>query len=118
MRPFSERKRFFIIPLILLGVTAIGFITMALWNAVLPQLFHFPVITFWQAICLLILSRLLFGGTMGPRGGHNHQQWRNRLREKWEKMTPEEREKFSQRMHHPWFHSRGEWNERTEPNNI
>jgi hypothetical protein len=98
MRTVAKKRWYFIPPLIIAGITAFGFITMALWNALLPEIFHLPTINFWQALGLLVLSRLLFGGSW-HKGGH--PAWKNRLKEKWEKMTPEEREQFRQRWHHP-----------------
>ena len=69
-----------------------------LWNWLMPAIFGLHVITYWQALGLLGLSWLLFGGPRllpgGGRGGH----WRHRMRERWEQMTPEEREKFSSGM--------------------
>ncbi len=76
------------------GVFIFGSIVMLLWNALLPVLFHLPVITFWQALGLLVLSKLLFGGFRGG-GGRGHQ-WKNKMQEKLRNMTPEEREKFKQ----------------------
>ena len=53
-------------------------------------------IDFWQAIGLLALSRILFGG-LGWRGsGRSHM--RRRMAERWERMTPEERERLRQGM--------------------
>jgi|SRR5450755_4622416 len=69
-----------------------GYVTMSLWNWLMPSLFGLHLITFWQAIGILILSKLIFGGFHGSRGGRRH--WRGRMRERWEHMTPEEREKF------------------------
>jgi Ca2+/H+ antiporter, TMEM165/GDT1 family len=102
MRTLGRRRWYFIPPLIIIGITAFGFITMTLWNALLPNILHLPTINFWQAIGLLILSRLLFGGGPWHKGGHH--PWKNHMREKWEKMTPEEREQFRQKLHHshPW----------------
>ena len=45
---------------------------------------------------VLILSKILFGGFRG--GPHRHWRWRRRMMERWEQMTPEEREKFRQGM--------------------
>jgi hypothetical protein len=71
-----------------------GFIVKSLWNWLMPALFGWHLITFWQAVGLLILSRILFGGF---RGGYGHRgRWRHRMMERWEQMTPEEREKFRQ----------------------
>jgi hypothetical protein len=76
------------------AVTALSLVTMSLWNWLAPALFGGRVITFWQALGVLILSKILFGGFHGRPGGHRH--WRGRMRERWERMTPEEREKFRQ----------------------
>jgi len=76
-----------------LAVALLGFVTMSLWNRLAPELFGWRMITFWQAVGLLILSRILFGGFR--RGGWGPgMHWRRRMMERWEQMTPEEREKF------------------------
>ena len=93
MRTIVRKRWYFIPPLILAALAAFGFITMILWNALLPGIFHLPEITFWQAVGLLILSRIFFSGGPNHHGGH---PWMNRMRGKWEKMTPEEREQFRQ----------------------
>ena len=73
------------------------FVVRGLWNWLMPGLFGLHMITLWQAAGILILSKILFGGF---RGGSHHGGWRNRERiiERWEKMTPEEKEKFRQGM--------------------
>jgi hypothetical protein len=71
-----------------------GEVVMHLWNWLLPSLFGWKEITFWQAIGLLALCRILFGG-MSHRGG-NRSGFRRKMRDRWEGMTPEEREKFRQ----------------------
>src|ERR1700692_3834062 len=70
----------------------LGYCIMALWNAVLPAVTGLHAITFVQALGLLVLSRILFGGLRGwgRRGGH----WRARMQARWQQMTPEERERF------------------------
>ena len=86
---------------IVLGVVMcviFGLATMLLWNALIPDLFHGPVITFWQAIGLLILSHILFR-TLGGRGWHGgwgHHNLRHRFEAKLASMTPEERSKFKE----------------------
>jgi Ca2+/H+ antiporter, TMEM165/GDT1 family len=79
-----------------LFVIVFGFGVMHLWNWLMPALFGFHLINFWQAMGILVLSRILFGGFHGRRGGRMH--WRNRMRERWGHMTPEEREKFGHFM--------------------
>ena len=81
-------------------VAALSFVVMLLWNSLVPELFHGPPLQFWQALGLLLLSRILFGGLRRRARWHGH--WRQRMwRERWESMTPEERarlrEHFQQR---------------------
>jgi len=102
------RKRWYLfIPLIVLAFVAFGFFTMYLWNWLMPLLFHLPEITFWQTIGLMILSRLILGGFGGhPGRGHGHH-CKHQMHEKWENMTPEEREQFKEHIHMhrpPWAH--------------
>jgi len=75
-----------------LAVALFGYVVMALWNAVLPAVTGLHAITFVQALGLLLLSRILFGGLRGwgRRGGH----WRARMQARWQQMTPDERERF------------------------
>lgn len=82
-----------------LFITLAGFVVMRLWNWLTPALFGWHAITFWQALGILILSKLLFGGFRGGRPGWR-SHWRQRMMERWEHMTPEEREKFRQGMRH------------------
>jgi hypothetical protein len=79
-----------------LFVIVFSFVVLRLWNWLMPAVFGWHVITFWQAVGLLVLSRILFGGFRGRPG--RHMYWRQRMIERWEKMTPEEREKFRQGM--------------------
>jgi hypothetical protein len=77
-------------------ITVLSFVVMRLWNWLTPALFGWHVITFWQAVGILILSKILFGGFRGRPGPHMH--WRRRMMERWAQMTPEERGKFRQSM--------------------
>jgi len=79
-----------------LAVAVFGFVVMSLWNWLAPALFGLRSITFWQALGLLILSKILFGGF---RGGPGHgSDWRRRMKDRWERTTPEEREHFCHGM--------------------
>ncbi len=79
-----------------LFVTVFGFVVRALWNWLMPGLFGWHLINFWQAVGILVLSKILFGGFRGSPGRHLY--WRRRMIERWEQMTPEERDKFRQGM--------------------
>jgi hypothetical protein len=73
-----------------------GEAVMHLWNWLLPALFGWHLITFWQAVGVLALCRILFG-SWGGRGGPR-SRFRARINERWEQMTPEERERFRATM--------------------
>ena len=99
------RKRLiWIAPAAILGmvifITIGGEVVMHLWNWLAPALFGLRQVTFWQAIGLLALCRILFGG-FGLSGGarsNSRRRMRERMDERWEQMTPEERERFRQGM--------------------
>jgi len=88
-------RGFLIVLAILVFVTLGGQVVLHLWNWLLPGLFGFRMITFWQALGILALCRILFGGFGCHHRGSN---FRRRMAERWEHMTPEEREKFRQGM--------------------
>lgn len=94
------KKLVFLSPLILLAFALFialgGVIVRELWNWVLPPLFGWSEITFWPALGLLALCRILFGG-LGIHGSPRSRM-RQRIAERWA-MTPEERDRFRQRMH-------------------
>ena len=80
------------------GIAAVTWVVMQLWNSLLPDLFAGASrIGYWQALGLLVLSRILFGGLRG--GGHGH--WRER-RAQWESMTQEERQQLQGHFRSRW----------------
>ena len=95
-----KRRRFVrvmkILPFALVFIAAVGFVIMSLWNWLMPALFGLKSISYWQAWGLIILGKILFGGLHGPRGPGGN--WRHRMMERWDQMTPEEREKFRQAL--------------------
>jgi len=98
------RRLIFLAPVILLGmlvfITIGGQIVMHLWNWLLPSLFSGPQITFWQALGILALCRILFGGFR--LSGSGRSGVRRRVEERCGQMTPEERESFRQRVRERW----------------
>jgi hypothetical protein len=77
---------------VVLASTLFGFIVEGLWNWLMPALFGWHLITFWQGLGLFVLSKILFGGF--HRQGFHRGHWKERMKARWENMTPEEREKF------------------------
>lgn len=96
--------KYLFFPLIAAGVVLLlGTVVQYLWNTILPAAIGVGTLTFWHAVGLLVLCRLLFGGFGGRGGG-----WRGgpaaRMRERWMKMSEEERVRF-----------REEWKQRCRP---
>lgn len=99
-----KRKWYFIAPAAIFGIVVFVFIggevVHSLWNWLLPPLFGWRLISFWQALGILLLCRILFGSHgMHRPGGPNFRQ---RMRERCGKMTPEERENFRRAMRERW----------------
>ena len=104
-----RKNLIWMIPAAILGIVLFtyigGQVVMLLWNWLLPPLFGWRQITFWQALGILVLCRILFGGL----GGHRHSNRSNmrrriaeraadRMADRMEQMSPEERERFRQRI--------------------
>jgi len=93
-----RKMRFFGLPFILLAIAWVAIAGLAifyLWNALMPAILGLHAISYWQALGLLALSRLLFGRF----GGWGHRMRKARFVRGWKNLTPEERERFSRAMH-------------------
>jgi len=92
---FGFKKGLMIALCAILAILAFTFVTMTLWNHILVAVLGVKVISFEQALGILILSKILFGGFKGHGGCHGGRgMWKERMQEKFANMTPEEREKF------------------------
>jgi len=94
----SRKKWIWLAPLAILAMLAFvalgGEIVRLLWNWLLPPLFGWRQIGFWQAVGMLALCRILFGGF----GFHNSDgsSFRRRAAERRAAMSPEEQERLRQ----------------------
>ncbi|HEX4021764.1 MAG TPA: hypothetical protein VHX63_11495 [Acidobacteriaceae bacterium] len=98
---------------VVVASVVLGFVVMGLWNWLMPVLFGWHRITFWQGLGLFILSKILFGGFHRGPGHRNH--WKQRMKERWEQMTPEEREKLRASMRECRHRSRAHGDAQTDP---
>ncbi|MCW3127728.1 MAG: hypothetical protein JWO03_3386 [Bacteroidetes bacterium] len=105
-----RRFRFLWVLIPIAFVTAAAFATMGLWNWLMPALFGFGSLTFLKALGIFALARLFFGGrgwggwrhrryawAGGHHGWYNNAEWQKRMQEKWQNMSPDQREKFKSR---------------------
>ena len=93
----------FFIPVALVFVTIViagfGSAVWQLWNHLMPAIFGLPAIGFWQAVGLLALSWLLFGGMrgpFGPMGPKGRGRWP--MKTGWPRLSPEAQEELRDRF--------------------
>ncbi|MFI5144640.1 MAG: hypothetical protein ACHQJ4_03515 [Ignavibacteria bacterium] len=94
-------------------VALVSLATMLLWNWLVPVIFKGPEINYLQSIGLIILSRILLCGHGRGFHGHSHwkrhEDWRKRMHERWEHMSPEEREQWKKKCGY-WY--REDWDKK------
>jgi hypothetical protein len=105
-----------IVSFLLVACFVFGFATEHLWNWLMPSIFGLRVITFWQALGLVVLGKILFGGFHKHGGGG--RGWKRHMEARWAGMSEEEREKFRAGMRGRCGRGFGRggrgWNETTE----
>ena len=80
--------------MVIVAFFVFGFVTMHLWNWLMPTIFGLTPITFWQALGLVLLSKILFGGFHRHGGGGRRADWKRKMQGRWAEMSPEERERM------------------------
>ena len=118
----KHRFKFLFILIPVAFATIAGIVVMLLWNGLMPGLFGFGTLSFFQALGLLILARILFGTFGGKRFGpwgrrrhrfahannrygfgsasHPKEAWRKKMQDRWESLSPEQKAKFTKRCGH------------------
>jgi len=99
-----------ILLVVILCLALAGLVITSLWNWLVPSLFNGPEITFWQALGLFVLAKILFGGWGGGHKGGGPHAWKHKYYEKFSSMTPEERERFKQKIREKWCSPSGKNN--------
>ncbi len=101
------KMRWMWIPVCVIGfIVLAGLVVMALWNWLMPAIFGLGVITYWQALGILVLAKLLFGGFRGKgwgggkccghSGGGGGYYWKHKFKNRWQNMSPEEKAKWEE----------------------
>ena len=96
MRKYGALRGLKIAVFFVVALLVFGFVTMYLWNWLMPAIFHLTRIGFAQALGLVLLSKILFGGF--HRHGGGRRQWKQHMEQRWAGMSPEERERFRSGM--------------------
>jgi len=96
-RTFWIRKVAGFILIAAAAIVVFTFIVMTLWNNILTPVLNVHSVDFGQALGILILSKILFGGFRGGGGWRGRgRYWNSDMRAKWQNMSPEEQQKFKQ----------------------
>lgn len=99
MRPYTNHRarRGFFFLFAIIAIVAVGFLIMFLWNWLMPTLFKLSSISYWQALGLFVLSRILFGSFhfSKPMNRNNKTEFdRETFKERFMQMSHEERQAF------------------------
>ncbi len=79
-----------------------GYFAMLLWNWLMPSLFSLPQINYWQAVGLIVLARLIFGGF-----GHGHHS-NKRHKKQWIKDCCDDEKMRKWKYYHDYWKEEGE----------
>lgn len=98
---FGTAKFVFFSAMTILFVFVFGNVIMFLWNWILPDAIGANKITFWKAVGLFVLTRVLFGGFKG--GHHRRRQHKGReWKERWRNLSEEEKVEFKEKWKGDW----------------
>ena len=107
----KNRKKLFLFPLGAVALLAlISYVVMQLWNHLLPDIIHVATITYWQAMGIFVLCKILFG--FGKGGGAPWMRRKQMMNERFQNLSSEEREQFKQQWKDKcgWGRrNRGDW---------
>lgn len=89
---------------ILLGIGIaflVGYLVMYLWNWLMPYLFGLPKVGYWQALGILLLSKIIFG--FGGGGGSHNKSKKSGKKEFFKNRCKTMRRDFSEWEHYDAF---------------
>jgi hypothetical protein len=93
MTPRKRHRGFFLLFIPLL-IGALAGVVMLLWNAILSNVLDVKPLTYLQALGLLVLCRILFGGFRF--GGSNRPPWPKYRRGRWGNLSQEEKDRLKE----------------------
>jgi len=109
-RIWTSPYRFIFIPFAAAAfLSLVSFIVMQLWNNLLPAIVHVSTLTFWQAMGIFVLFKILFGFGRPGRFGGGGPWMRGRMAERFKNMSPEEQSRFKEQFDNRMCRDRGPW---------
>jgi fucose permease len=99
-----NKNKKILIPLCIIAVIFImSAIVMWLWNAILPDVLHVSTISYWQAMGIFVLCKILFGGYAGKGRKSRFFRSKHELNHGIHDLSPDSKMKLQ-----------GEWRKRCE----
>lgn len=92
-----RKRKCFFMPLLIIGLFAISAVVMLLWNWIIPSISNLSLLTYWQAMGLFILCKILFGGfrfRRHHRGFRSMHECHTDKHERFMEMSEEEKQQF------------------------
>ncbi len=99
MNAWWLKKAAAIVAVTAVTILALGGLVTVLWNALMPDVFGVPALTYWQGVSLLLLTQILLRGVgrwRASQGPPSRDHWKRKFEEKLASMAPEERERFKE----------------------
>jgi Ca2+/H+ antiporter, TMEM165/GDT1 family len=96
-KKYCGNRRCFFIPLLIVGIFVVSGVVMLLWNWIIPGISTLSPLTYWQAMGIFILSRILFGGFRfhSHRGGYRHvHRFHTKIKDRFMDMNEDEKQQF------------------------
>jgi len=115
MKKFWIKKAMMFLLILIAAMVVFGFVVMGLWNAILPAVIGVKTINFVQALGILLLSKILFGGFGGGRW-RGSSAWKQKMKQRWDGMSPAEKEQFKSEWKNRCGHRWGSYSEEKETN--
>lgn len=100
---YYVKKIFKVIAIVILGgllFLLANYVLMRLWNWLMPDIFGLGIITFWQALGILVMAKIIFGfGGGGKNKGGSHHKSKHKKPHKCSSM----RRDFDEWKHYDQF---------------
>lgn len=94
-----------------------GLLLKVLWNALMPAIFGLTTITYWQAVGLVLMSKLLFCSFGHHHSRHNSDHFHKKTDQKWHKLIGVDNDETDEELWEPkgshknWQHYKRYWQE-------
>ncbi len=80
--------------IVIAAVAIFGLVVMLLWNSIIPMVIGWGALTYLQAVGLLVLCRVLFGGFNSFKRGASYKHMRHAHKEQLKGMSRKQKMEY------------------------